>query len=310
MKRETEAELAILVVVVVWGANFAFIKAAVLEIPPLAFAALRFTVASILLAALVVHREGSVRWPPGTGWRVVALGLIGNTAYQAFFMMGIARTTAGNSALMVAPTPALIAIIAALTGVERLTRPVVLGIALTFVGVAMVVGQSASGPSAATLSGDLLVLAGGVCWAVYTVGVRAAALPISSLRLTALAMLTGTPVLVLLGSREAATFDWSGVSALAWGGTAYATFLGLCTAYVMFNFAVKVLGGPRTGVFLSLIPVVALFVAALLVAERPTVLQLTGTVFIIAGLLAARSRRGGDSRGAAGPTVDGMAGTR
>jgi drug/metabolite transporter (DMT)-like permease len=291
MKRTTQAELALLAVVLIWGANFAFIKAAVLEIPPLAFAALRFTLASVILAALVKRREGSLRWPAGTGWRLVALGLIGNTAYQTLFMLGIARTTAGNSALMIAPTPAFIAIIAALTGVERLTRPVVVGIVLTFIGVAMVVGESATGPSAATLAGDALVLGGALCWASYTVGVRAAGIPISALRLTALTMIIGTPILVLIGAGSAWRFDWTGVSALAWGGTAYATLLALCTAYVMFNYALNVLGGSRTGIFLSLIPVVALLVAAIVVAERPTVLQLGGTAFIVTGLLVARVGR-------------------
>jgi drug/metabolite transporter (DMT)-like permease len=291
MKRTTQAELALLAVVLIWGANFAFIKAAVLEIPPLAFAALRFTLASVILAALVKRREGNLRWPAGTGWRLVALGLIGNTAYQTLFMLGIARTTAGNSALMIAPTPAFIAIIAALTGVERLTRPVVVGIVLTFIGVAMVVGESATGPSAATLAGDALVLGGALCWASYTVGVRAAGIPISALRLTALTMITGTPILVLIGAGSAWRFDWTSVSPLAWGGTAYATLLALCTAYVMFNYALSVLGGSRTGIFLSLIPVVALLVAAIVVAERPTVLQLGGTAFIVTGLLVARVGR-------------------
>jgi drug/metabolite transporter (DMT)-like permease len=291
MKRTTQAEFVLLAVVLIWGANFAFIKAAVLEIPPLAFAALRFTLASVILAVLVKHREGSLGWPAGTGWRLVALGLIGNTAYQTLFMLGIARTTAGNSALMIAPTPAFIAIIAALTGVERLTRPVVVGIVLTFIGVAMVVGESATGPRAATLAGDALVLGGALCWASYTVGVRAAGIQISALRLTALTMITGTPILVLIGAGSAWRFDWTSVSPLAWGGTAYATLLALCTAYVMFNYALNVLGGSRTGIFLSLIPVVALLVAAIVVAERPTVLQLGGTVFIVTGLLVARVRR-------------------
>lgn len=282
-----------LAVVLIWGANFAFIKTAVLEIPPLAFAGLRFTVATVILAAVAKHRDGSLRWPAGAGWKLIALGLIGNTAYQTLFMLGIDRTTAGNSALMIAPTPALIALLGAVTGVERLTRPVAIGIALTFAGVAMVVAESASGPSAATLAGDALVLGASLCWASYTVGVRAAGLPISALRLTALTMLTGTPLLVLLGAGSAWRFDWSSVSPLAWGATAYATLLGLCTAYVLFNHAVKVLGGSRTGVFLALIPVVALLVAAIMLHERPSLLQIGGTAFIIGGLLAARAGRSG-----------------
>ena len=159
---------------------------------------------------------------------------------------------------MIAPTPVLIALFGAITGVERLTRPVAIGVTLTLIGVAFVVGESATGPSATTLTGDALVLGASVCWATYTVGVRAAAIPISALRLSTLTMLTGTPLLVLLGAGSAWRFDWGTVSPLAWGGTAYATFLGLATGAVLFNYALKVLGGSRTGVFLSLIPVVAL----------------------------------------------------
>ena len=286
-----KGELAILTVVLIWGANFALIKMAVLEIPPLAFAALRFTVASAILAVIVKHREGSLRWPAGSGWRLVALGLVGITAYQVLFMLGIDRTSAGNSALMIAPAPVLIALFGAVTGVERLTRPVAMGVALTLIGVAMVVGESATGPTTTTFAGDMLVLGASVCWAGYTVAVRAAALPISALRLTALTMLAGTPLLVLIGAGSAWRFDWGSVSPLAWGGTAYATLLGLCTAMVLFNYAVKVLGGSRTGVFLSLIPVVALLVAALMLAERPSLFQMGGTVFIISGLLTARTGR-------------------
>ena len=104
-------------------------------------------------------------------------------------------------------------------------------------------------------------------------------------------MITGTPILVLIGAGSAWRFDWTSVSPLAWGGTAYATLLALCTAYVMFNYALNVLGGSRTGIFLSLIPVVALLVAAIVVAERPTMFQLGGTVFIVTGLLVARVGR-------------------
>ena len=106
-------------------------------------------------------------------------------------------------------------------------------------------------------------------------------------------MLTGTPLLVVLGAGSAWSFDWGTVSPLAWGGTAYATFLGLATAAVLFNYALKVLEGSRTGVFLSLIPVVALLVAAVVLAERPSALQVAGMVFILGGVVDTRSREVG-----------------
>lgn len=290
MSDERRGEVAIGAVVLIWGANFAVIKTAVNEIPPFAFAAVRFVIATAILLLLLRLREGSVKWPAGTFKTFLALGLLANTIYQSLFMMGIARTTAGNTALMIAPTPVLIAVIGSLTGVERLTRPVALGAGATFVGVALVASANATGPSLETFAGDLMVLGASLCWSLYTVAVRATSLPVSALKLTTLTMVTGTPGLVLLGAGTAWGFDWAGVSAVAYGGMAYATLLGLIVAYVLWNFAVKALGGSRAGVFASLIPVVALIIAAVLLHERPGPFQLAGTALILGGVVIARRK--------------------
>ena len=96
------ADGLLIVTAVLWGVNMAVVKFAVAEIPPLAFNGIRFVVASgtmLLLASATGHQFKFKRRHIAY---LVGLGLLGNTAYQLFFILGIARTTADNSALILA----------------------------------------------------------------------------------------------------------------------------------------------------------------------------------------------------------------
>src|SRR5204862_6934491 len=104
---------------------------------------------------------------------LLALGMLGNGVYQIFFAEGIAHTRAGEAALVVGASPALMAVIGRMRGIERVTRWGAIGIVMSILGIGLVVlGRAASGSkdgSGGSLFGDLLVLCGSVCWALYTV---------------------------------------------------------------------------------------------------------------------------------------------
>jgi drug/metabolite transporter (DMT)-like permease len=283
------ADLAMLLVVLIWGGNIPVIKAALSEIPTLGFAGIRFAIASVAFVLLLRAREGSVRPPTGTGWAMLWLGLLGNTAYQLLFMTGLSHTSVANTALILASTPVLVAVFGAASGIERLTAAVGGGVALAVAGVALVLGQDGARVTARTLAGDLPVLGAAACWAVYTLGVRRYATTMSPLRLTTLTMLTGTPGLVLAGLPDILRTDWSAVSPAAWGGVAYSAFLALLVAYTLWNTSVAEVGPSRTAVYNCLVPVVALALGWLALGERPGLFQLAGAALIVGGVLVARS---------------------
>ncbi|MGH9900612.1 MAG: DMT family transporter, partial [Pyrinomonadaceae bacterium] len=223
---------------------------------------------------------------PACGARkLIWLGVVGNTLYQLLFATGLSITTAANSALFVAATPVVVALLGALSGVERPTRNVVAGVALAFIGITLVLAARGVALSSETLSGDLLVLVAAVCWSVYTLGVRSLGGPISSLRVTALTMLTGTPGLVLAGAPQLLRTEWGGVSAAAWGGLAYATLFALVVAYVLWNVSVRRVGSNRTAVYSCVTPLVAAAVAWPVLGEWPVPLQGVGAALIVAGVL-------------------------
>lgn len=293
-----------LLVVLIWGANFSIVKAAFTQIPPLAFTALRFTIASVLLWLILYWREGggkratqgvpeekeqSAASPAGSVsfWKLVGLGIIGNTLYQAFFVTGLSLTTAANTALLLATTPAMIALLGAPLGLERITRNVVYGILLALVGITLVTAARGVTVSWGTFGGDLLVLLAVVCWSIYTLGVRelGGGSSMSTLRITTLTMLTGTPGLLILGIPEVLATNWRQVEAAAWGGLLYSAIFALVVAYIFWNNSVRLVGGSRTAVYACLTPLVAALVAWPLLGERPVPLQGIGALLIIGGVL-------------------------
>lgn len=282
-----------LLVVLVWGANFAVVKASLTEFPPLAFTALRFTAAALLLALIVYAREGSLAPPRGSFWKLAGLGLVGNTVYQLLFVVGLDLTTAANTALLISTTPVLVALLGAVLRIERLTRHVGAGIALAFAGIVFVLAARGVALSLDTLVGDLLVLCSSLFWALYTLGVRALGGGISALRITALTMLLGVPGLLLAGAPQLARGGWLAASWSAWAGLAYAAVFALVVAYAIWNASVRAVGSSRTAVYSCLIPVVAALVAWPVLGERPTPAQGLGAALIITGILLTRRRAKG-----------------
>ena len=277
-----------LLVVLIWGTNFSVVKVALEHIPPLAFVALRFAIAGIVLGFILWRREGMLL-PPRQSWvRLVLLGIIGNTLYQVLFVLSLAYTTAANSSLLIAATPALVALFGAALGIERLTRAITGGVALALAGAALVVVARGVEVSSATFTGDMLALAAALCWAFYTLGVRTLGAGVSPLSITTLTTMIGLPGLLLVGGPELVRVDWYAIDALGWVGIAYSSLLAIVLAYLLWNTSVRKVGSNRTAIFGCAIPLVATLVAWPVLGEQPVLLQGIGALLIIGGVLLTR----------------------
>jgi drug/metabolite transporter (DMT)-like permease len=277
-----------LLVALIWGVNFSVTKGAFARFPPLAFTGARFALASLLLIPLVRRLEGPEPLPRGVLTRLIVLGVVGNTLYQLGFISGLARTTASNSALILAAMPSIVAFLAVALGFERLRPKILVGVLVATVGVVLVVAARGVGFSGATMAGDLLSLGAVICWAGYTLGLRVVPPEVSPLRVTMVTTLAGTPGLVLAGVPQMLGMDWSAVGWQGWSAFGYATFLSLLVAYVIWNRSVKVVGPSRTVVYMCLTPLIAVAAAAVFLGERPMPLQAVGAALIIGGVLVTR----------------------
>ena len=245
-----------LTVALIWGINFSVTKGVFPRFPPLAFTGRplphreRAAVAAGALAGR--QRATAARRPPPAD----LLGVVGNTLYQLGFILGLERTTASNSALILASMPSIVALLAAALRLEPVSPRVLGGVLVASLGVVLVVAASGDGFEAGRLEGDLLTFGAVFCWAGYTLGLRTVE-GVSPLRITAVTTVAGAPGLLLAGLPQVRDMRWEAVGAEGWGALAYATLFSLVVAYLIWNRSVQVVGPSRTVVYMCLTPLVA-----------------------------------------------------
>jgi drug/metabolite transporter (DMT)-like permease len=216
--------------------------------------------------------------------------VLGNGIYQFFFVEGIAQTRASDAALVVAASPAFIAIIGRLRGVERASARRVTGILLSVAGIALVVFATTRGDDGrSSLTGDLLVLAGSLSWATYTVLLKPYTEHVSGIQVSAFTMVGGAVPLFLVALPQIIHANWRSVPALGWGALFYSAVFALVIAYLFWYRGVRVIGPTRTAMYSNVQPVIAVIFAWLVLSETPTMWQGIGMVCIMTGLLLTRT---------------------
>jgi len=276
-----------------WGSNFTVIKAALDELPGPAFNGLRMVLASALFLVLIARQEGlvgRVRQIPRRDWPAIAgLSLVGHGLYQYLFLGGVARTSVANSALIFGCTPITVGLLSAWLGHERPGWVTWLGTLLSLAGISLVVGRSGGSPG--SLAGDAMIFAAMICWAVYTVGTKPLLGRYSPFFITGLTMALGTLVYAPPALLWLRGVDVSALSAAAWAGVVYSAVFSLVVAYAIWYTAVQRLGGSRTAVYSNVVPIVAMSIAAIVLAEPITASKAAGAAAVILGVALTRLER-------------------
>ena len=284
------AELAVLGVMVLWGGNFVVVKAAVAVLPPVGFTFLRFALASVTLLVLLRLREGNVGLPRRDFVAIAGLGALGFGAYQILWTTGLTTVTAGDSALLIAATPVLVALLAVFARTDVLTPNKLAGVLISFAGAAIVI---ASGPGLSlggSLVGEAITLGAAVCWAIYTAYAAPYLRRHSPLRATTWATVAGTIVLAPVAITQLAAIEALPVTFEIIGALLFSGFLAAGISNVIVMNGIKVVGPTRTAALQFLVPALAVVFAAIFLAEPIRPGQIVGGVVIVAGVLLTRWR--------------------
>ena len=275
---------------VFWAGNFIVVKGAIEVLPPVGFSFLRYCIAAITLLTLLRVREGAIRLPRGDVVKILALGALGFGCYQILWPVALQSIPAGDSALLIATTPVMTALLAMAVGADTPNAVKLIGAFISFSGVALVIAAGQGLVLGASLVGDLLTLVAAACWAVYTVFGATILRRHSPLITTTWAILAGAVFLAPVGIAQLSTADLSMVGpavvlALVYSGTLAAGFANV----VIFN-GVKLLGPTRVNALQFLVPALAVGMAAIFLSEPIRPIQLVGGAIILAGV--ALLRRG------------------
>ena len=138
-KNPRTGHVLLILVVFMWGANVGIVKAAYDEIPPILFAAIRFTISGIFLLVVTFFSEKGLRIRRADWAKVVLLGGLGIGLYQILWSVGLSLTSASNSALILSTQPLLGALYVDLKKDERVEKGQYGGMLIALTGVILVI---------------------------------------------------------------------------------------------------------------------------------------------------------------------------
>ncbi len=277
-----------------WASNMTLGRYLRDDIGPITLAAVRFLIASSLLAALLPRLPREERRVGQDIWILVGMALTGVAIFTPMLYLGLQHTTAVNATLINGIGPLVTGVLAALLISEPMTRRQVGGAILGVAGViALISGGRLHFWSAVEGSvGDLIVLGAVGLWGLYSVLGRQVMHHRSALSASAFSSLLGLPLLLVGAAWEmstsALTLSPHLLLALLYIGVVPGVVGQLC-----WNGGVKTLGASGAMVFYNTLPLYGALLGYLALGEPIGVHHLLGGVLIIGGgLFAALHNRG------------------
>lgn len=273
----------------IWAVNYTVAKYGTRTVPPLAYNAVRIVMATVVL--LVIGRLRSSERPSRSDvMALLAIGVLGNGLYQFCFIEGLARSRAGTVALMLAGSPAFVAIVGRIFRVERVNSRGWAGIALQLAGIAFVIfGSVAHANGDDTLLGSAFIVAGSLCWAFFAILIKPYTERLSGIDVGAYSLAGGALFVTLVGIPSIVATDWASVTLPVWTAIVYSGIGALVFGNLIWYHGVSRIGPTRVSMFSNLQPLVALAVAWVVLGEVPTIWQGLGAGSIMTGLVITRT---------------------
>lgn len=283
-RTHTLVYVGLVVSTVGWASGFVAGKLALGEMSPLPVAAWRYAVAATILFPFALRQRPVNGVGPAARplvWMIVCGGIL----YPWLFLLALERTSATNTALLIALNPAFTVLLAPLVG-ERLERRRVLGVSVALVGAAIVITRGDLG-RLGTLSfrgGDLMALAAAGAWATFNLTSRGVVGRLTPAFTNCVIYAIGGVALYVLGAGQHPWLQLVSATPTAVGGIVVMAVLSSVMAGQFFLVGVRTVGVSRTVVFVYLVPVVTAVLSSALLGERFELSQGVGGAAVVTGL--------------------------
>ncbi len=275
-----------LLVVTVWGANFAVQKALFEVLPPAGFLLVRYLVMPVCAALLLLGTNGWrwLRLPREDAWRLAWLGMVAHLLHVSLVTYGIHWSTAFSSALILACGPVFTLLILHFSHIERLSRGQVAGVALACAGVLTFLSDKVLGGQLSATGGDLVLLFSGSLFSYYTVMTKPLIQRYGGAPVMAYATLAGSPLVVLTSLPQALTAPWARMDALHWFLLLWASLVSAFLGWLVWGWVNQKRGVARTAPLMYLMPLVAGIFAWWATGERFNTVKIVGAAITLAGV--------------------------
>ena len=278
--------LALWTVYIVWGSTYLAIRISVETLPPLLAASVRFLVAGLLMAGFLMIKRG----PRGIAIsrrELLASSLVGALLLlggNGIVMLAEQDVPSGLAALIIASTPLWVVLLRYVAR-ERVDRGTLIGVAIGFVGVGILVVPGEK-PDGAPLLGMLALILAALFWGTGSFLSKRLPLPSDPLTSTAWQMLTGGAVIAVAGllrgeagSVDVSRFSWASINALI-----YLIVVGSLVAFTAYVWVLQHAPISKVATYAYVNPVIAIFLGWVVLSEEITPLVIAGAAVIVASV--------------------------
>jgi drug/metabolite transporter (DMT)-like permease len=274
----------------IWGSTWLAIKVGLDSMPPFLAAGLRFSVASLILLALVTIRRVPVPMTTEARKLYGTLGVLSFSLPFALVYWGQQFIPSGLSSILFAAYPLWVALFSHLfLPSERLDVYTIAGVIVGFAGLVVIFSGDLHWSDPHAAFGMAAVLLSTMVQAYALIAVKKYGQAVSPYAMNLMGMAVGA-VLLLIASFVAesdASVQWN---AAALGSIAYLAVFGSVIAFGTYYWLLK-----RTrAVYLSLTtflnPIVAVLLGAVILGEALATSVFAGAAMVFAGILVANGR--------------------
>lgn len=262
------------------------------NVTPSMAAFLRFVIATTILLILMIWKE--IHFPIPSFKQFIgltALGLTGICGYNLCLLTGLETVSPSRSAVIVATNPIFITLLSVLFFGEPLTRRKVIGIALSVSGAMIVASQGRWDTLIYFTAGDLFIIIGALCWALYSVIGRYVLTSLSPLVSVTYASILGLVMLfpIALYSADFQSIRYFDVT--AWLAILYMSLFGTVCALLFYYQGIQAIGVVRAGAFINFVPVSTIILAMLILNEPIDTSIIIGIIVAITGVFIVNSQQ-------------------
>ncbi len=278
---------SLLLTMLLWGGTFIAGRLLAESVAPGSAAFLRFFIASAAMLIVTKLVEKKLVFPPKKMWLPLSLlGMTGVFAYNVFFFSGLHHISAGRASLIVASTPLVITIFAALFLGERLTTMKACGVLLSLTGAITVISNGHPGSllSGGFGPGEQALVGCVLSWSAYSLIGRSVLATLSPLMAVCYSSIIGTILLSIPAAREGLFGHLSAISSFDWASLAYLGIGGTALGFSLYYQGIKKIGASRAGIFINLVPVFSILLSWLILGEAVKPIVLAGGLLVLSGV--------------------------
>jgi drug/metabolite transporter (DMT)-like permease len=274
-----------LILAMIWGSTWLFIKLGLEDLPPFTFAGIRFVIAAIILLIIILIRRRPLP-RRGQDWALIAgTGILAFSINYGLLFWGEQRTSSGLAAILQTIIPVFGLVLAHLhLPEERITWPKLVGVILGIAGVALIFSNqmAAGGPSA--FQGSVAIVVGAFGAAYSNVLIKSRGGHLDYAVLAAGQMICGLVPLLIVGTAfEGNPFKlhWTPLAVLS---LFYLAIVGSAIAFLLYYWLVRHMEVTKTMLIALFTPLLAVSLGMLVRGEQLTWRIAAGGACIMAGI--------------------------